>query len=79
MNPQFADVTGYLQQAVQNFPNANLLNLNDLVCPSGYCAAQDPTGLIVFRDSQHLTDSFVRAQAPKLMDRLKKFGLAPLL
>jgi hypothetical protein len=33
----------------------------------------------VFRDSQHLTDSFVRAQAPKVMNRLKKLGLTPLL
>lgn len=79
MNPKFMQVTGYLRQAVQNFPNVNLLSLNDLVCPDGYCAAQDSTGLIVFRDSQHLTDSFVLAQAPKLIDRLQILGLSPLL
>lgn len=76
---QAADVAHYLQQAVQHFPNVNLLNLNDLVCPGEYCAAQDSNGLIVFRDSQHLTDSFVRAQAPKVIDRLRKFGLISLL
>lgn len=79
MTTQAADVARYLQQATQRFSNVILLNLNDLVCPGEYCAAQDSKGLIVFRDSQHLTDSFVRAQAPKVMDRLKKLGLTPLL
>jgi hypothetical protein len=59
---------------VQRFPNAKLLDLNDLVCPGGYCSAKDPDGLVVFRDRQHLTDSFVRAQAPKVIDRLKSLG-----
>ncbi|MFO1423605.1 MAG: acyltransferase family protein [Candidatus Competibacteraceae bacterium] len=72
---QAADVANYLQQAAQRFPNVSVLNLNDLVCPNEHCAAQDSNGFIVFRDSQHLTDSFVRAQAPKVMSRLKKLGL----
>jgi len=64
--------------AVQRFPNAMLLDLNDLVCPGGQCAAQNPDGLVVFRDSQHLTDSFVRTQVAKVIDRLKILGLGPL-
>jgi hypothetical protein len=64
---------------VQRFPNASLLDLNDLVCPDGTCAAQNQAGLPVFRDSQHLTDSFVRAQAANVVDRLKLLGLEPLL
>ena len=75
---QAADVARYLDQAVQRFPNAMLLDLNDLVCPGGQCAAQNPDGLVVFRDSQHLTDSFVRTQVAKVIDRLKILGLGPL-
>jgi len=56
---QVVDVAGYLGQAVQPFSKASVLNLNDLVCPNRYCAAQNSEGLIVFRDQQHLTDTFV--------------------
>lgn len=76
---QAADVANYLARAVKRFPTAGLLDLNDLVCPDGYCSAQNPAGLVVFRDSLHLTDSFVRTQVPKVIDRLKLIGLEPLL
>lgn len=70
-NTQAADVARYLEQAIQRFPNAQLLDLNDLVCPSGVCSAQTPDGVVVFRDSQHLTDSFVRAQIPIVTKRIE--------
>lgn len=72
---QVVNVTGYLERAVQRFPNARLLDLNDLVCPQGICAARDGDGRVVFRDDKHLTDSFVRSQIPAAAARLQSLGL----
>ncbi len=66
-------VTRFLEQAANQFPNVYLLNLNDLVCPGGNCNAITEQGVIVFRDGQHLTDSFVRAQVPFIRERMKHF------
>ncbi len=67
-------VRHYLEQAASRFTNIHLLNLNDLVCPDGNCNAMSKEGLVVFRDSQHLTDAFVRAQIPSINERLKQFS-----
>ena len=75
MNTRYAKVTRYLEQAVQPFPNARLLDLNDLVCPEGECAALSPDGLVVFRDRIHLSDTFVRKQIPDVIERLEVLGL----
>lgn len=68
-------VAKYLDQAVKPFSNARLLDLNDLVCPNEQCSAQNSAGTVVFRDQQHLTDSFVRAQIPIIQRRLEMLGL----
>jgi hypothetical protein len=65
-------VTKFLGQAANRFANVYMLNLNDLVCPDGDCNAISEEGLVVFRDSQHLTDTFVRVQAPFIHERLKR-------
>jgi hypothetical protein len=67
-------VMRYLEQAADRFPNVYALNLNDLVCPDANCNAVSKDGQVVFRDSQHLTDSFVRAQIPLVRERLKQFN-----
>jgi hypothetical protein len=72
---QAAEVAHYLKIAVQAFPNAKLLNLNDLACPEGICSALTTDGLTVFRDTQHLTNTFVRAQLPAVTKRIEKLGL----
>jgi hypothetical protein len=69
-----AAVTGSLRQAAGQFPNVRLLDLNDLVCPNGNCNAVSEDGLVVFRDSQHLTDSFVRARTPLIRQRIESLG-----
>jgi hypothetical protein len=74
---QAANVASYLELAASRFPNVSLLDLNDLVCPGAQCAAKDPSGFVVFRDSQHLTNSFVRKQVPNVVERLKKKGMEP--
>ena len=70
-----ASTTHSLAVAAGRFPNVHLLDLNDLVCPGGVCSAVSDQGVVVFRDSHHLTDSFVRAQIPFVRERLKRFGI----
>ncbi len=65
-------VAGFLGQAADKFPNVHMLDLNDLVCPGRSCNAISEAGVVVFRDIQHLTDSFVRAQIPFIRERLNK-------
>jgi hypothetical protein len=71
------EVAEYLEQAASIIPNAHVLNLNDLVCPGGRCAARSKGGLTVFRDNQHLTASFVLAQIPAVLNRLNSIGMGP--
>jgi hypothetical protein len=63
-------VARLLDKAAGRFTNVHLLNLNDLVCPEGRCRAMNDKGVPVFRDSQHLTDSFVRTQVPAIRRRM---------
>ena len=64
-------VTEHLQVASSHLENVHVLELNDLVCPEEECHALSKDGLLVFRDSQHLNDSFVRARAPLIRARLQ--------
>jgi len=64
-------VTGYLQTVAKIYGNVDVLNLNELVCPNATCSAEMPKGQIVFRDSQHLTDSFVRSLVPDIKIKLQ--------
>ena len=64
-------VKRYLATAAARFRNVHVLDLNDLVCPNGVCNVVSEQGLIVFRDSQHLTDSFVRSTIPVARTRLE--------
>jgi peptidoglycan/LPS O-acetylase OafA/YrhL len=72
-------VAAYLEQAIRSNGNAHLLNMNDLVCPEQRCAARNRSGITVFRDSDHLTASFVLAQAQAMRARLGAMRLAPPL
>lgn len=75
LNAQADTVANYLWQATSEFSNVKFLNLNDLVCPNGLCEALNSEGIVVFRDHLHLTNSFVRAQAPEVRERLRVMGL----
>ncbi|MBA6412941.1 acyltransferase [Parahaliea sp. F7430] len=65
-------VEKYLDTAIANIKGVSLINLNALVCPNNICGAISKDGVIVFRDSQHLTDSFVRSLIPEARIRLKE-------
>ena len=58
---KYVQVAGLLSKAAAGFPNVQVINPVDLVCPEGQCRALLPTGVHVYRDSSHLTDTFVRS------------------
>jgi peptidoglycan/LPS O-acetylase OafA/YrhL len=71
------EVAEYLARAVIDIPNADVLNVNDLVCPGKRCAARTKEGVAVFRDQIHLTASFVLEQAPEILSRLNSIRVSP--
>jgi len=69
------DVAGYLEQAADAFSNVDVVNLEDLVCPGGLCAARTVDGVVVFRDEIHVTASFAKSVVPEVRRRLGDFGI----
>ena len=67
---KFDQVAYLLSTAASNFSNVQVFNPVDLVCPRGQCRAVSPVGMPVFRDSQHLTDTFVRSTVEHLKKQL---------
>lgn len=61
------DVYRWLTQASRRFDNVMTVDMNAVICPAGECEAER-SGTIVFRDSQHLTASFV-ASLSRQLDR----------
>lgn len=76
-NTRFDEVARYLQRATQRYENAALFDLSGLVCPGRRCAARRADGLVVFRDHQHLTDTFVVSQLANVRERLESIGIGP--
>jgi peptidoglycan/LPS O-acetylase OafA/YrhL len=58
-------VLHWLQQASTRFDNVGVVDLNSKVCPDGICRAERQ-GMVVFRDSQHFTASFMESLSPFL-------------
>ncbi|MEW6444857.1 MAG: acyltransferase family protein [Pseudomonadota bacterium] len=65
-DPTPLNVAQNLRDAAARFPNIHVIDPAPLVCPEGICRAMTSTGIGVYRDTQHLTDSFVRSLAPDL-------------
>lgn len=61
-----------LTHAVAGVEGASILNMNDVVCPQGRCAAWANGGL-VYRDSQHLNAPFVESLTPILAKRMASY------
>lgn len=68
-------VTELLETAASEMPHIQVLDLNPWVCPAGTCSAVTEEGIVVFRDSQHLTDSFVISIAPEIGPQLPKVSI----
>jgi peptidoglycan/LPS O-acetylase OafA/YrhL len=67
---KFNQVARFLSIAARDFSNVQVFNPVDVVCPAGQCRAISPNGVAVFRDSQHLTDTFVRSTVETLRKQL---------
>ncbi len=67
---QNANVYRWLEEVARRYRNVNTIDMNGWICPDGECKAQRD-GMIVFRDNQHLTASFVRSLASDFAKRLQ--------
>lgn len=66
---QDAAVWAWQRQAAQQFARVRTVDTAPLVCPGGRCQAERD-GVVVFRDSQHLTARFVLSLRQPLAHRL---------
>ena len=57
------------QSAARGLENVVVLSMNDRVCPRSPCSVMQ-RGSVVFRDGDHLTTTFSRAEAPVLGARI---------
>lgn len=53
-----------LNRAASDFDNVRTVDVNGAICPDGVCVAEKD-GLIVFRDSMHMTATFAASIAPE--------------
>lgn len=62
-------IYSWLKESAQGFDNVSMLDMNNYVCPQSICSATQQ-GIIVFRDSQHLTASYAASLGHKLAEKL---------
>ena len=62
-------VGAYLGSASARYDGVTVLDFNQLVCPDDHCFAITRDGVVVYRDSQHLTDTFVRGLRGEVLKR----------
>jgi peptidoglycan/LPS O-acetylase OafA/YrhL len=62
---KFDDVYAWQKLAADRFHNVSMIDMTDAVCPNGECKAER-NGVIVFRDSEHITATFARQLGPSL-------------
>jgi peptidoglycan/LPS O-acetylase OafA/YrhL len=64
------DVRTWLSQAAKPYPNVAVIDIDNIACPNKICAAMH-NDQIVFRDAQHLSNSYVKANSAKFIELLK--------
>ncbi len=69
-------VAAYLRRVADEFDSVAVLDLSDLVCPDDRCAAVSESGVIVYRDDEHLTNTFVLSIVPQVRERVARIGLS---
>lgn len=69
-NRKFDDVYSWLESAASHYPNVSMVDMTDAVCPDDKCRAQRD-GIIVFRDTEHMTASFARSLGAQLSTHLQ--------
>jgi hypothetical protein len=55
--------------AAQGLPNVRVVDLNDAICPTDPCAPVIGN-VLVYRDTSHLTGTYVRSLVPRLTERI---------
>lgn len=71
------EVYDWLKVAASRFDNVSVIDMTDDICPGGTCRAEQQ-GIVVFRDSQHLSASFAKSLSGALDARLRaKADLQP--
>lgn len=68
------EVYDWLQAAADKFANVSMVDMTDVICPDGHCRAEQD-GVIVYRDSQHLTATFARSLADEFSAHLRQRGM----
>lgn len=63
------EVYEWLLASARKFPNAELIDMTDVVCPGDACRAER-NGIIVFRDTEHLSAEFAKMTGSALTSRL---------
>ncbi|MGR9116883.1 MAG: acyltransferase family protein [Gammaproteobacteria bacterium] len=58
-------IASYLEQVSLQYGNVKLIRVDELVCPRGICSARR-NGLVVYRDSQHITANFIHSLSADL-------------
>lgn len=61
----------WIASAAKRFPNVTVLDMDGSICPDGRCRAE-MKGMVVFRDSQHMTASFAASLGSALAAKLDK-------
>lgn len=69
---QYTHVSALLKDAARAHHNTHWLETSSLVCPAGQCDAMRD-GVVVFRDSQHLTASFTALAAPHFLRQIEQY------
>lgn len=68
---QYAHVANILKPATSKYENTHWLETATFVCPKNNCMAEQD-GVVVFRDSQHLTASFTATSAQHFERQMEK-------
>jgi hypothetical protein len=64
-------ITLAFEKAAKEFNNVTVLDFSRDICPNGVCQALTGTGEPIFRDTIHLTDSFIKNFTPIFKEKLK--------
>lgn len=65
----YADVAAFEREAAIGLDNVAVVDMNDIVCPTGVCSRFSRSGPI-FRDQRHLSWAYAATLAPQLEERL---------
>lgn len=57
---------------LENYNNMRTVDMNDTICPLGECSAIH-YGTVIYRDSQHLTSTYVEKLTPILQSKLEPY------